>query len=218
MMHGKLPVLIVRNVYYILKKYDSDELVQWRMAEQAKPIAPVSTSSFLRQDGYIAFFRTPEVKNIPIYYISDDDRLYWWDGSVEVRISENTVKWLMDLAKQHKELMEVKGCEPAKDNFNKFFFETIVEINKYYERIYPFQTMFYEFLENGSKKEYIAAVILLKKLADSEEYRKFGDVIKYARRWDMTSRNVTHNYAKIRLKRYLSVMANRKLREKYFEF
>lgn len=67
-------------------------------------------------------------------------------------------------------------------------------------------------------QEYIAAVVLLKKLADSEEYRKAGGIIKYTRRWELTSNNVTHNYARIQLKRYMSVMANRKIREKYFGF
>lgn len=76
----------------------------------------------------------------------------------------------------------------------------------------------HEFLQNGNKKEYIAAVVLLKKLADSEEYKKSGRIIEYVKEWRITSRNVTNNYARIRLKRYMSVMANKKLREKYFGF
>lgn len=204
-----------------MKKYASDELVQWRKAEQEKPIEPVPTSRFLRQNGYFTFFRTPEeLKGTPDYYISDDDRLYWWDGTDEVRISGGTDKWLKELAKQHEELTKTENYKEAEQDFHKFFLLTIAEIDDYYKRIYLFQTMFYEFLQNGTKKEYIAAVELLKKLADSEEYRKAGEIIKYVRisGWDITSKNVTHNYARIRLKRYLSVMANKKLREKYFGF
>lgn len=80
--------------------------------------------------------------------------------------------------------------------------------------------MFYEFLQNSTKKEYVAAVELLKILADSEEYRKAGEVIKYVKPigWDMTSKNVTQNSARIGLKRYLSVMANKQLRKNYFGF
>lgn len=77
--------------------------------------------------------------------------------------------------------------------------------------------MFYEFIQNGDKAEYRAAVKLLKEIAD--ENRAEGRIIekvKYS--WDLTSRNVTHNIGRLRLKRFLSVMANRKLRKQYFEF
>lgn len=37
-------------------------------------------------------------------------------------------------------------------------------------------------------------------------------------RKNITSRDATHNVGRLRLKRYLSVMANQRLREKYFDF
>ena len=202
-----------------MKKYASDELIMWRKMEQEKAIEEIPTSKFLRQDGYFTFYHTPEdLKDKPNYYISDDDRLYWWDGSEEVKISADTDQWLKGLAKQHKELETSEDFENAGKDFQKFFLTVIAEIDKYYKRIFPFQSMFYEFLQNGSKKEYIAAVVLLKKLADSGEYKKSGKIIEYVKEWGITSRNVTNNYARIRLKRYMSVMANKKLREKYFGF
>lgn len=202
-----------------MKQYASEELLKWRKTEREKTIAPVSTSEFLCQDGCFTFWGTPEeIRDEPNYYISDDDRLYWWDGSKEVKISLDVEEWLVDLAKRHEKIMEEAGCMENVGDFNEFFLKTIAEIDEYYQRVFPFQTMFYEFLQNGTKKEYIAAVVLLKQLADSKEYRKAGEIIKYARRWDMTSKNVTHNIARIRLKRYLSVMANRKLRNRYFDF
>ena len=103
------------------------------------------------------------------------------------------------------------------DAFFKGFLELLVEIDQYYKRIYPFQSMFYEFIQKGDKAEYRAAIKLLKEIAD--ENRAEGRIIekiKYS--WDLTSRNVTHNIGRLRLKRYLSVMANRKLRKQYFEF
>ena len=124
--------------------------------------------------GFFTFFNNPEeLPDTPDYYISDDDRLYWWDGSDEVRISEDTDIWLKELAKQHKEIIETEKCEEVSKDFHRFFMLTLFEIEEYYERICPFQTMYYEFLQNGSKKEYIAAVVLLKKLADSEKYFNF---------------------------------------------
>lgn len=87
----------------------------------------------------------------------------------------------------------------------------------YYKRIYPFKIMFYDFIQNSEKKEYRAALALLKKLY--EENKEEGKVIKYAEGdWDWVSKNVTQNIARLRLKRYLSVMANDKMRKKYFNF
>ena len=51
------------------------------------------------------------------------------------------------------------------------------------------------------------------------KYHRVVKIIEKAKySWDLTSRNVTHNAGRLRLKRYLAVMANKKLREKYFGF
>ena len=77
--------------------------------------------------------------------------------------------------------------------------------------------MFYEFLDRGNQPEYAAAVEQFKRLG--ERNKDAGKIIEKARGdWDLTSRNVTHNAGRIQLKRYLSVMANKKLRVKYFGF
>lgn len=201
------------------KNYTPKEVIQWKQEQQKNPVVPISTSKFLRQEESFIFYMPPkELRDIEDYYISDDDRLYWWDGSDEVRISTKTEQWLKGLVKQYKELGKTKEYMEAKQDFQRFFWKTIVAIDEYYERIYPFQTMFYEFLENGNREEYITAIVLLKKMADSEEYRKKGEIIKYAKSWNLSSRSMTHNNARIYLKRYLSVMANKKLRYMYFGF
>ncbi|MGN0438325.1 MAG: hypothetical protein ACI4F4_07345 [Lachnospiraceae bacterium] len=210
------------DVYHdeIKKEYISEELMQQRIAQQNAPIPTVRTSDFLRQDGFFAFYGTPdELKNQPNYYLSDDDRLYWYDGSDEVKVSKRVDEWLKKLATRHAEIMKNEDLESITENFIKYLLTTFVEVESYYKRIFPFYNMFYEFIENGKQREYVAAIKLFKELADSETYRKDGEIIKYIRSsWDMTSKNVTHNRARMKLKRYLSVMANKMLRQKYFGF
>lgn len=201
------------------KCYASEELDLWRCQERSEAIAPVTTSAFLRQDGYFTFWGTPdELKGMPNYYISDADRLYWWDGSDEVSISAETGEWLSDLARQHKEIKDTLSEESFHQDFLKTFLLLLKEIDSYYKRIFPFQNMFYEFLQNSNQKDYLAAVELLRSIADSEENRKAGAIIKHATNWSIMSKNVTHNVARLKLKRFLSVMANGKLRKKYFGF
>lgn len=212
---------IHQSVYQdqIMKKYVSDELMEERRKAIEEPIWPIRTSQFLRQDGCFTFYNTPkELRGKPNYYISDDDRLYWWDNSDEVRISYSMDKWLKNLAQLHKELeMKLPETKANQNDFLKDFLSLLVEINQYYKRIFPFQSMFYEFLQNGSRKEYRAAVELLRKL--SEDNKENGKIIEKASHgWDITSRNVTHNIGRLRLKRYFSVMANKRLRKNYFGF
>lgn len=208
------------SVYHdeVMKKYASDELEAERRELIEAPVTPIRTSDFLRQDGSFTFYDTPEeLKGKPNYYISDDDRLYWWDGSDEVIISEEMDRRLKELAQRHKDIMEHMDETGSGSDFMKEFLFLIADIDQFYKRIFPFQTMFYEFLQNGGKKEYRAAVELLKELAD--ENREDGKIIEKAKySWDITSRNVTHNVGRLRLKRYLAIMANKELRKKYFRF
>ena len=92
----------------------------------------------------------------------------------------------------------------------------LAEIEDDYQRVFCFQDMFYEFLQNGTDRRYLAAVRLLEELA--EENKEQAKIIQRVGSWDLANRNVTHNPGRITMKRYLSVMANQALREKYFGF
>ena len=203
----------------IRKRYAPAWLEELRRSTIEAPIPPVRTSDFLRQDGYFTFWNTPEeLKGQPNYYISDDDRMYWWDSTDEVIISEEAQQWLRELAAEHREIMEVTSEAPEqKKLFLENFIKTLANANDYYKKIYPFQKMFYEFIDHSDRKEYRAAVELFRRLC--ERNREKGRIIEKAHAdWSISSRNVTHNIARLQLKRYLSVMANVRLREKYFGF
>ena len=205
-----------------MKQYASEELQEKRRELRKKIIPKIRTSEFLRQDGWFTFRNTPEeLKDKGNYYLSDDDRMFWWDGTDEVVISDDVNTWLTELSDRHRGLMDLPdaGCGDKFQGpgFIEDFMVLLDEIRAYYRRICPFKTMFYDFIQNSEKKEYRAALALLKMLY--EENKEEGKVIEYAREeWDSVSKNVTQNIARLRLKRYLSVMANVKLRKKYFNF
>ncbi len=205
-----------------MKQYASEELQKQREEWKERVIPEIRTSDFLRQDGVFTFYDTPdELKGKGNYYLTDDDRIFWWDGTDEVIISDEMNSWIEELADQHGKLMDLSdaGCGDAfkGENFIKDFMILLYEICDRYKRIFPFKTMFYEFIQNSERKEYRAAIALLKKL--DEENREEGKIINYAKwDWSMTSKNVTQNIARLRLKRYMSVMANKKVRKKYFKF
>ena len=209
------------KVYHdeVMKEYADEALWKRRREAVEMPAPGMETSDFLREDEW---FRRPvpeELKDSPMYHVSDDDRLYWW-GDKDVMISADLNQWLGELAIRHRELMQElpdRPDEAESDARLKDFLFLLADINEHYQRVFPFQNMVYDFIRNGDRKEYRAAVALLREL--SEQNRQTGEVIRYAQgRWEGVSRKVTFNRGRLRMKRFLSVMANEQLREIYFRF
>ena len=71
---------------------------------------------------------------------------------------------------------------------------------------------------NNEAMEYTAAVELLRKTANDPENREAGKLIQYEKQGYRYNRNVIHNIGRKHIRRLLSVMANRKLRFRYFGF
>ncbi len=76
--------------------------------------------------------------------------------------------------------------------------------------------MFYEFIANGTRKEYHAAIEVLRKLYEDnkDDARYLEDI----RDWSMASKNVICVYGRMNMKRYLALLANVELRKKYLGF
>ena len=202
-----------------MKAYASVELVEWRRKKMQEPFAPIRTSDFLRQDGYFAFYDTPkELEGKPNFYLSDADRLYWWDGSDEVQITEETDAWLKELVVRYKEIAMSKASKEDSISEVRSFMKMLVEINVYYWHIFPFESMFYDFVEHISQPEYIAGIELIHQIADAEENREAGKISNYGGIGDTKSKNVTGNSGRIQIKRLYAVLANKQLRQKYFGF
>ena len=79
-----------------------------------------------------------------------------------------------------------------------------------------FNEMFYEFISNGQKKEYHAAIRLLGRLY--EKNAEAGKIIKKVGNWELSSKQAKCNKGRMCMKRYLSLLANKKLRKKYLGF
>lgn len=160
----------------------------------------------------------------PDYILTDDDRLYWWDGTNEVIISENVITLFEEYKLLFKSMLkneltfkEISGDYFCKvEDFTQEFIEILSDIDEKYKRIFLFESMFYEFIENKDKVEYRAAAGLLHYL--SKRYAKEGKIIEKCGSWDIASKNVICNEGRMRIKQYLAVLANKKLREKFFGF
>lgn len=200
-----------------IKSYASPELEKLRKEGREKPIDPISTSEFLKQDNYFTFYNTPEeLERKPRYYLCDADRLFWWDGSNEVIIDDKTEDWLVYIKEQFEKIVENTSDNFDSGTYLKNIVDILNRVNERYARVYAFQNMFYDFIANGNKKEYRAAIELLKKL--HEDNAESGAIIEKLRNWDMGSKSVKCNSGRMNMKRYLSLLANTKLRMEYLGF
>lgn len=200
-----------------MRQYVSKEKLERGKKMREEPFPPIRTSEYLRQDNWDSFLNTPdEIKDQPNFYLSDDDRLYWWDGSDEVRISEEMDAWLKKLAARHRKIMESGTGNQSINGKLHDFMELLNEINDYYCRVYPFETMFDEFTDHISQKKYCAAIQLIKEIADFDANRQAGKII-HGRESDW-NKNVIENKGRLSIKRIYAVLANKKLRKKYFGF
>lgn len=208
-------------------KYCPKDVAPIKQKENAEtePFSEVTTSEYFRQTGYTVFWYLSEEDIMkPDYILTDDDRLYWWDGTNEVIISENVITLFEEYKLLFKSMLEneltfkeISGDHFCKvEDFTQEFIEILSDIDEQYKRIFSFESMFYEFIENKDKVEYRAAAGLLYYL--SKRYAKEGKIIEKCGSWDIASKNVICNEGRMRIKQYLAVLANKKLREKFFGF
>ena len=201
-----------------MKKYASKELELYRKIFIEGPIAPVTTSDFLSQDGYFTFWETPsELVGEENYYISDWDRLYWWGKIEDVEITEEIDIWLNMLVKEYE--MILKGKEQETENaFVDHIFNTMEYLNSFYGRIYLFKEFYNALLNNSHEVRYQAILDLLDKFGEKNKeigrvYQKYGN-----KEWCILSKNLKCNRGRMEIKRIIGVMANKELRKKYFGF
>ena len=74
------------------------------------------------------------------------------------------------------------------------------------------------FYRTFPRKEYAAAIELMRQIAGNKDIRKAGEVIKYRKNRESESKNVIDNEGRLQVKRIFAVLTNRRLREKYFGF
>ena len=120
-------------------------------------------------------------------------------------------KWIDDLQKRYQEIeSKMIGIEE--------FIGLFVRANVIYKKIYPFADMFYEFLTNLNDDRYQKSLLLFDELI--EENRKNGETIKKATcsSWDHENTGIAFNEGRLKIKRYLALMANADMRKKVFRF
>lgn len=180
-----------------------------------KPIEKVRTCEYLDMpDSSLCFLRTEAKEN---YHISDDDFAYFYGDMKDLEFSQDFNNWCKDLKSDFDNIRK-SSIMPgiSAEMFIKDLIDTLEDANDKYKRIFAFKEMFYDFLANMNNINYHVALILFKKVI--EDNIKEGEKINNIGSWDIADRNLTFNKGRLNVKRFLSIMANRELRYKIFNF
>ena len=146
-------------------------------------------------------------------HISDDDRAYYWSHDGDVSFSIEMQTWLCSLKEKYQTILRSAEAPLSAVNFTLLLFNTLEYINKEFREIYAYSDMLTDFLSHPNSPEYQAALAILYRLAQCTE-----NFTAYHGPWDLAPVDFKKQPPRLAVKRYLAVLANRKLRYKIFGF
>ena len=146
--------------------------------------------------------------------MSSDDRAYYWTEDGDVTFSDEMLQWLEDLGRELDELEEQAGELVPTQEFLKTLVETLHHIKETYRYIYCFEEAFYTLIENMHKRRTQAVLLQLRRLMERERgafaEAEAEDTICL---WGIAKS--TYHPSRLKLKRYLAVLGNPRLRKQW---
>ena len=180
-------------------------------------ILPISTQEFLWQ--------------------SPDDMIPYWEKEGDFEFSDSLWGWFGELKKRYNEIITMNL---SIDNHLKYVLDLMEEAENNYFRIYTFTEFFEETIENLGNKKYLALWKMYEEILRDPQIRKAGDVIfalddpgykkqrlhdwgsspkrRLCCSWDVMDLEKQKNMARVTLKRYMALVANKKLRSQVLGF
>lgn len=193
---------------YIAETFETDF---WMLYEEMFPVLQGQTPPYpvndVRKDA-------PPIEKRTIREfigVKDDDRVPFWKPDGAVVFSEEMNAWLEEMKGRLDELIAGDGELIAEGEFFSVFIDTLFALEESYIRMYFFSNAFQEFVSTSYRREIQAAVLLMQKMMeeDAEEIEELSHA-----RWYTDIRTP----GRMRMRRYLAVLANRELRQKVFGF
>lgn len=211
----------------LAEAYDKEFWELWNMVKEGAErrlyqntsveVAPVTTAEFFVQD--------------------PDDMILYWEDDGEIKFSNELKKWFKDLRNRFDEITRdeiiaegalkwIMGLmEYADDNYyrifaiNDFFEETLEHLNDCnYLKLWKI----YDEMLHDPEMEEAGRVIFVSERAEYESMEPdYFDEQPYRRlitNWSVMDIDKRNNKARVTFRRYMALVANRKLRKKVFGF
>lgn len=218
------PALIVKILaetyekdFWELWRQIKDVARRWIYAEEAAEALPISTAKFFEQD--------------------PDDMILFWEDDGRIRFSKELKKWFEDLSDRYDELMRTEFTVEGP-------LEWILDLMEYadenYYHVYTIDDFFEETLEHLRDLRYLSLWKIYDEMLHDPELEEAGSVIfvpeepgyehvglfyfdpqprrRLLKEWKSMSKEKKNNKARKTFRRYMALVANRKLRKRVFGF
>ena len=157
---------------------------------------------------------------------SPDDMLYYWTPEGDIEISDDVEKWFSELKKQFDEYVAEWQQIPK---LMRYIVDDLLFADRNYVNIRAFSGFLEETMDNISDVRYHILWRIFHDMIHDPDMLKEGSVIfdkeslangkkKLRYSWTMTATDSKRNKARMTIRRYLSLIANKELRRKVFGF
>ena len=217
-------------MYLHLQLYEKDF---WELWDLLDGVTKREGSALLCENDEIPLkFSTRAVMSV-----TADDMIIAWTGDGKIQFSQNLKEWFVNLRNRFEELSVEKY---EKQDALKWIVELMEYADENYYRIYTFTDFFEETLKHLQDSRYLLLWKIYEEILYDPEMEEAGSVIfvpdgpeyesegihylgKSPRRrlwsyWDWMSMEKRNNKARVTLRRYMALVANKNLREKVFGF
>ena len=183
-----------------------------------KSVPIVPTRKFLYGSPYnvMAWGEKRERKWYSAYNISDDHRLFYYDNARKFKFSAQLLDWLDTISKRYQSMVKKTKKTPMGTDHLRQLIDVCASCASNGKGLYFFNDAFYEFIYHSNSIQYWAAIELLKELVSEVpkgQYRKSQNFETFAEQQDDYYHDQRH-----KVKLFIALLANHKLRKKYLGF
>jgi hypothetical protein len=183
-----------------------------------KNVPSVPTRKFLCGSPYnvMAWGEKREREWYSAYNISDDHRLYYYDNARKFKFSSQLLDWLDTISKRYQNVLKNTNKIPLYTDYLRQFIDVCTSCASDGKGLYFFNDAFYEFINHSNSIQYWAAIELLKVLVSEVpkgQYHKSANFETFAEQQDDYYHDQRH-----KVKLFIALLANHKLRKKYLGF
>lgn len=190
---------------------------RWIYAEETVEAPPISTAKFFEQD--------------------PDDMILFWEDDGKIRFSKELKKWFDDLSDRYDELMRI---EFTVENPLEWILDLMEYADENYYQVYTIDDFFEETLEHLMDIRYLSLWKIYDEMLHDPELEEAGSVIfvpdgpeyehvglfyfeprprrRLLKEWKSMGIEEKNNKARVTLRRYMALVANKKLRKEVFGF
>ena len=152
--------------------------------------------------------------------------LYYWTPDGDIEVSDDVEKWFSELRKQFDEYVAEWQQIPK---LMRYIVDDLLFADRNYVNIRAFSEFLEETMDNISDVRYHILWRIFHDMIHDPDMLKEGSVIfdkeslangkkKLRYSWTMTDTDLKRNKARMTIRRYLSLIANKELRRKVFGF